>query len=104
MRQTSIFDPEPVDPAFFATPSKPHKATAAWARMLKVEPRLRDLEQRAASGETPSELSSELQELVGFASPHPGMRSLAVVDDALAVLRSAFLRGEVSTLPGRASR
>jgi len=85
-------------PDFAAKPA-PRPIDPAWQRMLGIEPRLADLEARAAAGDDLGAILHELQQHVGWYAAKPALRGAANYGRAVKALQAAALWKQTTPLP-----
>jgi len=83
----------------FAAPPTPRPVDPAWQRMLGIEPRLADLEARAAAGDDLGTILHELQAVCGWYAAKPALRGAANYGRAVKALRAASIWRQVTPLP-----
>lgn len=87
---------EPLPP--FASPPRRRPVDADWRQMLTTEPRLADLERRAAAGDDLGALLHALQALVGWYASKPTLRGAANYSRAVKALRAAAMWKQATPL------
>jgi|GEM_PF-2940469 len=98
-QQLNFFD-QPAEPLpDFAAKPAPRPVDPEWQKMLGIEPKLVDLEARAAAGDDLGTLLHDLQAVCGWYCERPALRNAASFARACKALRNAALWRQTTPLP-----